>query len=124
MSNLILLVPVVAALGLVEQPFSMVVTDGVHRRIRQLGQLACAPGHLAPSHPTKLPLGDIDSLLAEEIAQRRIDLVGVRPQQAVWRALDLDVVSLGERSVEAASGGVYGEDVVLGSVQDQRRLAA
>src|SRR5688572_18971165 len=60
--------------------------------------------------------------LADEGQQRLVHLGGVRPQQAVRRALDLDVLRLWERLVEGASGGVDREDVVAGAVQDQWRL--
>ncbi len=56
--------------------------------------------------------------------QGRVYFLGVSPQQAVRRALYLDVVSLGERLVEAPGGGIDGQDVICGPMQDQCRLTA
>src|SRR3546814_20630876 len=67
----------------------------------------------------------LDLLLGlQEGPQRDVDLVGVGPQQAVWGALDLHVLRLRERLVEAPGGRIDGEDVVAAAVQEHSRLAA
>src|SRR3546814_16310234 len=53
----------------------------------------------------------LDLLLGlQEGPQRDVDLVGVGPQQAGWGALDLHVLRLRERLVEAPGGGIDGEE--------------
>src|SRR5690606_10914313 len=61
---------------------------------------------------------------AQETAQCGVDLLAVGPEEAVGRALDLDVLRVGEQLAETAGRGIDGQDVVGGAVQDEGWFAA
>src|SRR5690606_34466720 len=87
-----------------------------HRRRRWRGR--------GGSDPDGLPGAAMARSSAEEGAQGGVDLVGVRPEQPVRGAVDLDVLRLGQQLAEAAGRRVDGQDVVRGAVQDEGRQAA
>ena len=69
----------------------------------------CWPGITLPTACSRLILA-VPQLIGEEVEEGLVQLIGVRPADVVWSALNLDEPDVAHEVGEASAGGVDGQD--------------